>query len=107
MKKYYVSKSKWNWKIFHRTKRTQAALMCIQPGSSEGSSTNKHPNSDQWVYVVSGTGRAKIGRKSVLLTKGILILIEAGEAHEIISTKSKLVTLNFYGPPVNFSELDE
>ena len=63
--------------------RSQAAEMILAPGKSEGGSDNRHRGSDQWLYVVSGTGRAIVKRKHYPLKARALILIEQGETHEI------------------------
>lgn len=38
--------------------RSQAAEMVLKPGDSEGGADNRHPRSDQWLFVVSGNGQA-------------------------------------------------
>ena len=53
--------------------------MILAPGETEGGSDNRHRSSDQWVYVVSGTGRAIVKGKRYLLRAGTLLLIEQGE----------------------------
>ena len=81
-------------------RRSQAAEMILAPGESEGGSGNRHRGSDQWLYVVSGTGRAIVKGKHYLLRAGTLILIERGDTHEIRNTgKAKLRTLSIYVPP--------
>jgi mannose-6-phosphate isomerase-like protein (cupin superfamily) len=81
-------------------RRSQAAEMILAPGESEGSSENRHRGSDQWLYVVSGIGRAIVKGKHYLLQAGTLMLIEQGETHEIRNTgRSTLRTLNVYVPP--------
>jgi mannose-6-phosphate isomerase-like protein (cupin superfamily) len=88
------------FKVLAGTGRSQAAEMVIAPGSSEGGRGNKHETSDQWLYVVSGTGNATVRGKEVSLKPGALLLIEAGETHEIrASGEAALSTLNFYAPP--------
>lgn len=80
--------------------RSQAAEMVIQPGDSEGGPDNRHPESDQWLYVVSGDGEAIVGGKSNRLAAGMLLLIERGETHEVRNTgDTPLETLNLYVPP--------
>ena len=64
-------------------KRGQAATMVLAPGESEGGPDNRHRGSDQWLYVVSGTGRAVIAGRSHELAPGTLLLIECGSTHEI------------------------
>lgn len=81
-------------------RRGQCAEMVIAPGGSEGGSDNRHRGADQWLFVVSGTGTARIEDRSVRLTSGTLLLIEKGERHEIRNTgRTLLKTLNFYTPP--------
>jgi mannose-6-phosphate isomerase-like protein (cupin superfamily) len=80
--------------------RSQAAEMTLPPGDSEGGPDNRHRGSDQWLYVVSGTGSATVEGKQYSLRRGTLVLIERGETHEIRNTgRRALRTLNFYVPP--------
>ena len=80
--------------------RSQAAEMTLPPGDSTGGPDNRHPDTDQWVYVISGSGTAIVeGEEYELVPRGLL-LIEAGEAHEIRSGEEEpLATLNIYAPP--------
>ncbi len=78
----------------------QAAEMTLGPGESTGGPNNYHETSDQWLYVVSGEGRATVDGETVNLAAGDLILIEARETHEIEAGESEpLETLNLYVPP--------
>ena len=90
-------------KGFHvslRNERAQAATMVIAPGKSEGGPENDHRGADQWLFVLSGTGRATIANKKHPLRAGTLFLIERGIEHEIRNTgRTPLKTLNFYVPP--------
>lgn len=80
--------------------RSQAAVMVLPPGESEGGKGNRHKGSDQWLYVASGKGLAIVNGQQHPLTAGSLILIEHGETHEIRNDGDKpLETLNFYVPP--------
>ena len=80
--------------------RGQAATMVIAPGDSEGGPGNRHRGSDQWRYVISGTGSATMGRRRQALRAGTLLLIERGTTHEIRNTgRTLLKTLNLYVPP--------
>jgi mannose-6-phosphate isomerase-like protein (cupin superfamily) len=81
-------------------KRSQAATMVIPVGGKEGGPDNNHRGLDQWLFVVSGKGVARIGTTKVVLAASTLVLIERGENHEIRNTgTTELVTLNFYVPP--------
>jgi mannose-6-phosphate isomerase-like protein (cupin superfamily) len=86
--------------VAQRNSRAQAATMVIAPGDAEGGPGNRHRGSDQWLYVLSGTGKARLGRRSETLRAGTLLLIERGTTHEIRNTgKTPLRTLNLYVPP--------
>jgi mannose-6-phosphate isomerase-like protein (cupin superfamily) len=51
-------------------RRSQAAETTLAPGDSEGGPDNRHRGSDQWLYVVSGTGQATVGGKRYRLRAG-------------------------------------
>ena len=81
-------------------RRFQAAEMVIEPGKAEGGPHNRHRGADQWLFVVAGTGVAKIKGQRYPLKYGTLLLIEHGDEHEIRNTgRSALKTLNVYNPP--------
>jgi mannose-6-phosphate isomerase-like protein (cupin superfamily) len=81
-------------------RRSQAAEMVLAPGDSEGGPDNRHRGSDQWLYVVTGTGVATINSKRHPLRAGVLVMIEVADVHEIRNTgRWPLRTLNFYVPP--------
>src|SRR5262245_41396597 len=81
-------------------KRSQAAQMTLGPGEAEGGPDNRHRGANQWLYVVSGVGEAVVNGASHPLQEGTLLLIEAGETHEIRNTgEEPLRTLNVYVPP--------
>jgi mannose-6-phosphate isomerase-like protein (cupin superfamily) len=86
------------FKVVLENANAQAAVMTIAPGSSSGGeSVHK---ADQWLFVLSGSGEAEVEGKRHAVTQHSLIIIEAGERHEIYNTGSEpLETLNFYTPP--------
>ena len=89
-----------SFRVFGGTERSQAAAMTLEPGGSTGGPDNRHETSDQWLYVISGSGEATIAAERVTLTAGDLLLIAAGETHEIrAGTGAPLVTVNVYAPP--------
>lgn len=80
--------------------RAQVARMELGPNDSVGGPDNRHAHSDQWLYVVDGAGHAVVKGRTVALKAGALLLIEAGEPHEIVNdSDGPLQTLNFYVPP--------
>jgi len=83
------------------TEDAQAAQMTLSPGQSTGGPDNLHAESDQWFYVVSGTGSAIVDGEDVTFEAGDLLVIEAGETHEIENDGDEpLETLNLYVPPI-------
>jgi mannose-6-phosphate isomerase-like protein (cupin superfamily) len=79
----------------------QSAMMALKPrGSSSDEPENEHAGAQQWLFVVSGSGRAIVSGRTVKLRDGSLLLIERGEMHQITNTgRGELVTINFYAPP--------
>lgn len=74
--------------------------MTLVPSESTGGTDNRHQNAAQWLFVLSGNGQTVVNGKTVPLKTGDLLLIEAGETHQIKNTGSKpLETLNIYAPP--------
>jgi len=89
-------------------RRAQAATMVIAPGKSEGGPRNRHRGADQWLYVVSGSGVARIAGRRHALREGSLLLIPRGVEHEIRNTgATPLETLNVYVPPAYTRAGDE
>jgi mannose-6-phosphate isomerase-like protein (cupin superfamily) len=79
--------------------RAQAAEMVIAPGDSEGGPKNRHRGADQWLFVFSGRGRARVNGRRYALRAGSLLLIEQKDEHEITAFgREPLRTLNLYVP---------
>jgi mannose-6-phosphate isomerase-like protein (cupin superfamily) len=86
----------------------QAAEMVLEAGESTGGKRNRHVGSDQWLFVVSGTGEATVDGRPLPLQSGDLLLIEHREFHEIRNTgEAPLRTLNLYVPPAYTKDGDE
>ena len=78
----------------------QIASMVLQLGQTSGEYGNEHPQSDQVLYVVEGAGEATVSDEVVELLEGDVLLIAAGEPHQVRGTgNAAFRTLNFYGPP--------
>lgn len=96
------------FRVALRNPRAQAAEMVIAPGKAEGGPDNRHRGADQWLYVLSGRGRAIVNGRSFALKAGSLVLIEKKDRHEIRNTgRALLRTLNFYVPPAYTKSGDE
>jgi mannose-6-phosphate isomerase-like protein (cupin superfamily) len=93
------------FRVVFEVRQAQAAEMVIAPGDSEGGPDNRHRGADQWLFVVEGSGVAKVDdgqgkHHDVALEPGTLLVVEHGERHEIENTGDGLLkTLNFYYPP--------
>jgi mannose-6-phosphate isomerase-like protein (cupin superfamily) len=88
------------YRVAAEVRKAQAAEMVLAPGESEGDLENYHRGSDQWLYVVDGSGVAIVEGRKLALKKGVLLVIERRERHEIRNTgRTLLKTLNFYYPP--------
>ena len=86
--------------VVMETDDAQAAEMTVEPGRAVGGPDNYHTESDQWLFVVSGTGIATVDGEDQRLQAGDLIRIEAGERHGIENDgEVPLETVNFYTPP--------
>lgn len=88
------------FRVAFEVRKAQAAEMVIAPGDSEGGPDNRHRGADQWLFVLSGSGMARVQGRRVPLKAGTLLVIEKGERHEVRNTgRTLLKTLNFYYPP--------
>jgi mannose-6-phosphate isomerase-like protein (cupin superfamily) len=78
---------------------SQLVVMALQPGEDIGKET--HPDTDQFIRVEAGTGKAILDGQEYPLQDGSAIVIPAGAEHNIINTSStallKLYTV--YTPP--------
>lgn len=88
--------------------RSQAAVMVLGPGDSEGGPDNRHRGADQWLLVTEGTGAAIINGRKIALKTGTVVLIEMGDTHEIRNTgRGLLKTVSVYLPPAYDAQGEE
>ncbi len=80
------------------TSRSQFAIMALDEDQASGDFGSDHPQSDQYLLVLSGKGIARSDSGEQKLSSGDVILIPAGERHQIIGDKGGLKSLNFYAP---------
>ena len=88
------------FEVVMETDEAQAAEMTVESGRSVGGPENYHADSDQWLFVVSGTGVVTVDGDTHRVDAGDLLRIEAGERHGIKNDGDEpLETVNFYTPP--------
>lgn len=89
-----------HFRVAMETDEAQVAEMTVDPGRTVGGPDNYHDESDQWLFVVRGTGTATVDGDDLRLHEGDLVRIEAGERHAIENDgDAPLETVNFYTPP--------
>ena len=58
-----------------RSSSVQAATMVLRPGqSSSEQPEDEHPKAEQWLFVLSGGGRARVAGRTIRLRAGTLLL---------------------------------
>lgn len=99
MQQHELSPSR-GFAVVAATDRSETATMVLDPGMSTGGPGHRHQDSDQWLYVLSRSGRAVVEGTTVELAPGSLLLIEPKETHQITNTGDEpLRTLNVHVPP--------
>jgi len=78
---------------------TQLVVMALKPGEDIGLET--HGDTDQFIRVEEGEGKALLDGKEYKLEDGSAIVIPAGTEHNVINTSSKeaLKLYTLYAPP--------
>ena len=70
------------FKVAFGNARAEAATMVIAPGAAEGDAGNRHRGADQWLFVLSGRGVARVDGRRHRLSERTLLLIEKGAARD-------------------------
>ena len=77
---------------------TQLVIMTIPVDGEIGEET--HPDTDQILTIVSGTGEARVSGASRQIAQGELVVVPAGHVHNVVNTgPNPLVLYTVYGPP--------
>ena len=86
-------------KVLFTAPNSQLVLMALKPGEEIGTET--HADTDQFIRVESGEGKALIGGQEFTLKDGTAIVIPAGAEHNVINTSKKelLKLYTIYTPP--------
>jgi mannose-6-phosphate isomerase-like protein (cupin superfamily) len=79
-------------------KHLQLVIMTIPPDGEIGEEV--HPDTDQILTFVSGTGEARVGDERHTVAQGDLVMVPAGTKHNFVNTgPNPLVLYTVYGPP--------
>ena len=77
---------------------TQLVIMTIPPGGEIGEEV--HPDNDQILTFVSGTGEATVSGAKKQVAQGDLVVVPAGMKHNFVNTgPNPLILYTVYGPP--------
>ena len=77
---------------------TQLVIMTIPVDGEIGEET--HPDTDQILTIVSGTGEARVSGQNRGIAQGDLVVVQAGLKHNVVNTgPNPLVLYTVYGPP--------
>jgi mannose-6-phosphate isomerase-like protein (cupin superfamily) len=77
---------------------SQLVIMTIPVDGEIGAET--HPDTDQILTIVSGTGEATISGQTKKIAQGDLVVVPAGHHHNFVNTgPNPLVLYTVYGPP--------
>lgn len=86
-------------KVLHTGENSQLVVMALKPGEEIGMET--HPDTDQFIRVESGEGKAIIDSGEYELKDDFAVVIPAGSKHNVINTSNeeKLKLYTVYSPP--------
>ena len=77
---------------------SQLVVMTIPPGGEIGEEV--HPDTDQILTFVSGTGKAIVSGTEKNVASGDLVVVPAGLKHNFVNTgPNPLILYTVYGPP--------
>lgn len=84
--------------VLETGKHTQVVVMSIPPAGEIGEEV--HPNNDQVLYLVEGTGKVILDGEERPFRKHDLVLVNAGTTHNFINTSGEdIKIITTYSPP--------
>ena len=70
-------------------------------------SLHYHPNTDECIYVLEGTGRTETANESFDLQEGDSIIVSAGEKHRTLNSGNKILKLICFFPSSEVETFDD
>lgn len=94
-----TEKNEYFREVLFTTRLSQLVVMSLKPGEDIGLET--HGDTDQFIRVEEGEGKAVLDGQEYKLEDGSAIVIPAGTEHNVINTSSKeaLKLYTIYTPP--------
>jgi mannose-6-phosphate isomerase-like protein (cupin superfamily) len=84
--------------VLHTSPHMQLVVMSIAPGESIGAET--HPNLEQCLFIVDGTGRAMLAGRASPIAEDSVVCVPPGVEHDIINTgREPMKLFTVYSPP--------
>jgi len=85
-------------RVVKTTDRSQLVLMCVPAGGEIGEET--HPENDQILSFVGGSGHAVLGNARLTISPGSTVVVPAGTRHNFLAdTGEALKLVTVYAPP--------
>lgn len=89
-----------SFEVLQTSKRSQTAMMTLQPGDETGATAEAPENSDQVLLILEGELNGEVGEERPRLKEGDAILIPAGTRHRFTNCGTKsAITFNVYSSP--------
>lgn len=76
------------------------------PENAKGLPFVVHEKTSEFIYVISGGGKAEVGGKCFKAAAGDCLLIPPGVRHRFITGNKPLIALSVFSPPMTFDNLD-
>ena len=86
------------------TDQLMATLICID--NQKKTVPHKHPDFDEFHFIVNGKGKITIGNNCLKLNMGMLVLVPRSEAHSFSTEEERLTILTICPLPENRSGID-
>lgn len=84
-------------KVLFTTSKIQLVLMSL--GANEDIGEEVHSETDQFIRIDRGSGKAIIGDEEYNIKDGSAIIIPAGSKHNIIASEEGIKLYTVYSPP--------
>lgn len=95
-----INQAKGWFEVLQTSKRSQAAVMRLDPGEATGEHPESHEDSEQLLLLLEGILDAEIGSERLTMKDGDMVIIPAGVKHKFANSGTTgAVTFNIYCPP--------